>query len=128
MDNKEIFRRYQDALRRPEQLLDVLAAEFVAHDLPGAGREGLMAFRQAVNAATADEEFTISDLIAEGDRVAARMTSRSTHTGEFAGISATGKPIVFEIFEIVRISQGRIAERWVATVPGIPEILQQLRA
>ena len=56
------------------------------------------------------------------------MTSRSTHTGEFAGIAPTGKRIVFEIFEIVRINQGRIAERWVATVPSVAEILQSLRA
>jgi len=129
MDNKDLFRRYVEALGRPERLADVLAPDFVAHDLPsGGGGEALTAFRQAVKAATADQEITISDLIAEGDRVAARMTSRATHTGEFAGIAATDKPVVFEIFEIVRISQGRIAERWVATVPSIPEILAQLRA
>ncbi len=128
MNTKEVFRRYQDALRKPDMLDELLTADFVAHDLPPPnGRDALIAFREAVTRATADEKFTISDLVAEGDRVAARMTSESTHTGEFAGIPPTGKRIKFEIYEIVRVADGRIAERWVATNPSVAELMQYLR-
>jgi predicted ester cyclase len=34
------------------------------------------------------------------------------HYGEFAGIPATGRLVSIELFEIVRVAQGKIAERW----------------
>ena len=49
-----------------------------------------------------DQTLTIEDLIADEDRVAARLTAVGTHLGEFRGIPATGRRITTETFDIVR--------------------------
>ena len=129
MDNKEIFRRYVEALGKPDLLNDVLAPDFVAHDLPPPGnRDALIAFRRVVMAAFPDQKGTILDLVAEGDRVAARMSAEQTHDRPFMGVPPTGKKIKIEIYGIARIANGKIAERWVALKPSLAELVQQLRA
>ncbi|MDQ3498415.1 MAG: ester cyclase, partial [Actinomycetota bacterium] len=40
-----------------------------------------------------DLSITVEDVMAEGDRVAARITMRGTHRGEFQGITPTGKRV-----------------------------------
>ena len=75
-----------------------------------------------------DQKVTISDIVAEGDRVAARMIVEQTHDREFMGVAPTGQKITFEIYEIVRIANGRIAERWAALKPSLSELVQQLRS
>ena len=40
-----------------------------------------------------DLGITIEDVMAEGDRVAARVVMRGTHRGEFQGITPTGKRV-----------------------------------
>lgn len=119
--HKELYRRYIDALvikdgdALDRALEQVLAADFVAHDLPGGlvdGRGVLKAFRRVVHVGFPDQTLTIEDLIAEGDRVAAKLTAVGTHLGEFRGIPATGRRITTEIFDIVRVAEEKIAERW----------------
>ena len=120
-DHKDLYRRYVHALvikdgEAPDRALDqVLAADFIAHELPGGlvdGHSALKAFRRQVHIGFPDQTLTIEDLIAEGDRVAARLTAVGTHLGEFAGIPATGRRITAEIFDIVRVAEDKIAERW----------------
>jgi hypothetical protein len=44
MGHKEIFRRYVEALGKPDLLTAVLATDFVAHDIPPPGnRDALIA-------------------------------------------------------------------------------------
>lgn len=115
-DNKALFRRYLELLWHPEQLDEVLTPGFVAHDLPPgspAGPEGLKRFRHLVEQAFPDLKPTIHDIIAEGDRVAARIGLEGTHKGEFMGVAPTGRRLSTELFEIVRMEDGKIAERWV---------------
>ena len=55
----------------------------------------------------------MEDLIAEGDKVAARMIFRGTHTGgEFMGIPPSGRPFAFSATAIFRIVGGKIVEHW----------------
>ena len=51
-----------------------------------------------LRAAFPDAVVTIEDMVAEDDRVAARWTMRGTHTGEFNGIPATGRPVTMAGF------------------------------
>lgn len=120
-DHKDLCRRYIGALIiKDDEALDraldqVLAVDFVAHHLPGGlvdGRGALKAFRRQVHIGFLDQTLTIEDLIAEDDRVAARLTAIGTHLGEFRGIPATGRKITAEIFDIVRVAEEKIAERW----------------
>jgi predicted ester cyclase len=113
---KTLYRRYIDLLWVPDMLDEVLAPDFVAHDLPPGlppGREWLKAFRRIVDKAFPDLKPTIRDLIAEDDKVAARVGLEGTHRGEFMGIAPTNNKLATELFEFVRIAEGKIVERWV---------------
>jgi steroid delta-isomerase-like uncharacterized protein len=59
-----------------------------------------------------DSEFTIDEMIGEGDRVVTKKTLRGTHTGEFGGIPATGKRVTLQYVDIMRVRDGRILEHW----------------
>ncbi len=59
-----------------------------------------------------DLSITVEDVMAEGDRVAARITRRSTHRGEFQGITPTGKRVEVRAIDMFRISNGKIVEHW----------------
>ena len=41
-----------------------------------------------------------------------RLTAVGTHLGEFRGIPASGRRITAEVFDIVRVAEEKIAERW----------------
>ena len=66
----------------------------------------------AARAAFPDLRVTIEDLIAEGDKVVARVTIRATHTGEFMGIPPTGKHIETDVIDILRFADGKVIEHW----------------
>ncbi len=59
-----------------------------------------------------DLSITVEDVMAEGDRVAARVTMRGTHMGEFQGIAPTGKRVEVKAIDMFRISKGKIVEHW----------------
>jgi steroid delta-isomerase-like uncharacterized protein len=59
-----------------------------------------------------DLSITIEDVMAEGDRVAARVVMRGTHRGEFQGIAPTGKRVEVKAMDMFRISNGKIVEHW----------------
>jgi len=59
-----------------------------------------------------DLQHTVLDLIAEGDRVAARFTARGTHTGAWEGFAPTSKAIHYTGVTLARIAQGKIVEHF----------------
>jgi hypothetical protein len=58
-------------------------------------------------------QYTVENLIAEGDKVVVRWRWNATHKGEFLGIPATGKEAPMTGIAIYRVTRGRIVERWV---------------
>ena len=75
-------------------------------------RDGWTTWFQGFRSAFPDARFTVEDMIAEGDRVAARLTMRGTHSGPLNGIPATGRSVVVSGMSIERIANGRIVEGW----------------
>ena len=70
-----------------------------------------------------DLHVTVEDLIAEGDKVVGRNTVTGTHRGEFMGLPATGRSVVYDEIFIFRFVDGRIvAETW-----GVVDVFSQLR-
>jgi len=64
-------------------------------------------------AAFPDATFTIEDMVAEGDKVAYRVTIKGTHTGRpFMGVAPSGKKIEMRNTSIKRIVNGKLAESW----------------
>jgi steroid delta-isomerase-like uncharacterized protein len=59
-----------------------------------------------------DMRVTIEDLVAEGDKVAARWSVTGTHRGELMGIPATGKRVTVTGIEINRFAGGKLVEHW----------------
>jgi steroid delta-isomerase-like uncharacterized protein len=57
----------------------------------------------------------IDDVVAAGDQVAARLTFRGTHQGEYLGIPATGRSIEYVSHEFYRIADGLVAEEWICS-------------
>lgn len=59
-----------------------------------------------------DLTFTVRDLVAEGDTVAARFTVTGTHEGTFLDIESTGESFEIDGIVLTRIEDGRIVETW----------------
>lgn len=124
LDSKMLYRTYVAALtvrdtdERLERLKELLTPDFVAHDLvniaPPGDIEALSDFRARVLTAFPDQTTEFLDIIIEGDRLASRQLVVGTHQGIFQGIPPTGRQISTELFEWVRVRDGRIAERWVS--------------
>jgi steroid delta-isomerase-like uncharacterized protein len=105
---------------------EITAPNFVSHDRgnPTQDRDGVKQIVAAIKAAFPDVQFTADDVLAEGDRVAARFTMKGTQKGDFMGVPATGKAIVVTGIDIVRFENGKAVEHW-HEWSGI-ELLQQL--
>ena len=115
--NKKIVRRYQEIYNSND--LEALG-EVVSDDLltpkimPGipTGMEGAKAAHRIMLVGFPDYQTIIDDLVAEGDKVAARITMSGTNTGNFMGIPPTGKHVSFTGIYIARIANGKIVEHW----------------
>jgi len=133
--NKEVIRRLMQASDRGDlaAVEALYSPDYVDH-LPStvrsgaSSREGLRLIFEAVQRAFPDTQHIIEDLVAEGDRVAARITARGTHTGEFMGVPPSGKLVQQTNIAIYRIVDGRIAERWSYEVVGLLDQLRPARA
>lgn len=130
-ENKAIVRRCIEEMDKGNWAIfdELLVSDYVYH-MSGRPkpltREETEQFARAVSAAFPDGRTTIEDMIAEGDKVVTRYTSRGTHKGEFMGIPASGKEIVVTGICISRIAEGKIAEDW-EEFSGV-SFLQQLGA
>jgi steroid delta-isomerase-like uncharacterized protein len=130
--SKNLVRRFFDDVLNNANLAaidDLVTPDYVLHftgsPVP-VDREGHKGFVAALRAAFPDWQESIDDVIAEGDKVVARVTGRGTHRAEFMGIPATGRRVEITSINIDRIAGDRIAERWLlADVMGM---MQQLGA
>ena len=94
---------------------EIYAPDFVCHFIVGPewrGREGIKQQVTGHRTAFPDWNEHIEDIIAEGDRVVTRFTSRGTHEGEFQGFPPTGNQVTIAEVAIYRISDGMITEQW----------------
>src|ERR1041385_8097027 len=75
------------------------------------GREGLkQAFKLFWEATPGYHR--IEDQIAEGDKVATRLTSFGKHEGDLPGAPRTGNDLKMTSITIHRIAKGRLVEKW----------------
>jgi steroid delta-isomerase-like uncharacterized protein len=72
-----------------------------------AGHQG---FGRMFYAAFPDLSHTVEDTVADEGRVAVRFTLHGTHSGDFSGIPATGRPIAVSAMVVLRVADGRVAE------------------
>jgi len=110
-ENKAIVRRFVEAYnKRNLDLFDDLLAPDYFDQTSKVDSKGLKQLMNMAFKAFPDFHETIEDIIAEGDKVWARITFTGTHTGEFMGIAPTGKKITTEMVDIFRIVNGKLVE------------------
>jgi steroid delta-isomerase-like uncharacterized protein len=117
-ENKAIARRGYEAINQNnlDALDEVVAPDITDHDpAPGQapGLEGVKQWFSSVHTAFPDFRMNVEDMIAEGDKVVARVRLSGTHQGEFMGIDATGNRVTITGIDILRVNaDGKIVERW----------------
>jgi steroid delta-isomerase-like uncharacterized protein len=124
--NKQLVRRIYDAFNSGgvDLLDEAVAAGFEDHDPMPNQAPGLAGLKQSVGlfrAAFPDGEMEIDEMLADGDKVIARITLRGTQSGEFFGLPPSGKVVTAEGIELYRIEDGKIAEGWSRFAPPMNE-------
>ncbi len=130
--NKASVRRFYDEVFNKKNRAAI--GEFIDPDqvdhaaLPGTPG-GLAGAKQTIAmylTAFPDLHFTVEDIIAEGDKVVARLTVRGTQQGAFMGIPPTGKKVASTAIDINRIVDDKSVEHWIEM--DTLGLLQQLGA
>jgi len=65
-----------------------------------------------VLAGFSDYHGEIQDIVAEGDKLVARVLWTGTQDGPFLGLSPSGNKLRFSTADFFRIDQGKLAEHW----------------
>jgi steroid delta-isomerase-like uncharacterized protein len=95
------------------RVLTVVDELFASEVIVNGQRVSRPAVKQSMNrfiTAFPDLHVTITDTVAEGDKVAIWYSVQGTQTGDFEGIRATGKQARWSGADFFRIEKGRIAE------------------
>ena len=116
-DNKAHVRRGFEAVNQKNLAVfdELLTPDIVVHTA-STTNQGLEAYKQVLSmymTAFPDLHFTIEDMIADGDTVVVRYTTRGTHQGNFMGIPPTGKQVSGTGIFIDRIVNGKAVEQWI---------------
>ncbi|MFN8419885.1 MAG: nucleoside hydrolase [Anaerolineae bacterium] len=120
--NMQIVRRYYQEVwgANDGSVLDEIAAPgFISYflsDDTGSGtttemlKETIGFFHKAMP----DLTVTISDIFADGNKVAARITLRGKHTGQFFNIAPSGNPVALYMQTQITLDQGKMTEEWIS--------------
>ena len=116
--NKEISRQFYEEIinqGKLENLESIMDSNFQDHLAPQQppGIKGFVDFLKMVSTAFPDIQVSVEDILAEGDRVAVRLSVSGTHNGVLMGnIQPTGKKVKWTGIDILRIENGKIKDRW----------------
>lgn len=116
--NTALIRRHFDEIwnqRRLDLADELVDPAYHSHfPLPGqpSGIAGFTYAVQLLHTSFPDLTITVEDLIAQGDKVVARLTARGTHLGTFRSIPPTGQVVQWTGIRIFRIADGKIVEHW----------------
>jgi len=116
--NKQLVRDYFTAFPKSDEgwWARHIAPTFLRHD-PGlpfevVGPEGVKTLAEALHPGIPDMELPIEDLVAEGEKVLARLRVKGTHGGNLMGVPATGKQIDIAVLDLFQIRDGKLIEHW----------------
>ena len=119
--NKALVRRWFEEVwnkGRPEAIKEMLAEDAIVHGLsddpatPLRGPADFLPFHTKFRDAFPNIDVIVEDVVAEGDRVAARCSVKGKHEGDGLGFIATGATSEFDGIVIVRIKDGMLVEGW----------------
>ncbi|WP_341315677.1 ester cyclase [Paraburkholderia sp. IMGN_8] len=93
---------------------------------PFIGPHGYMEILGMMRSGFPDIHWTLEEMVAENDTVAARFIMRGTHQATFFGVPASGKKIQVQAVNFYRFSNGKIVEE--RGQPDLLALLQQIGA
>jgi steroid delta-isomerase-like uncharacterized protein len=126
--HKDFFKEFVQFINTAdENLAQQLISPLAKFHVPGQpeplqGPKGYLMIIAMMRSGFPDIQWTLEDLITEGDKAAARFTMRGTHNGEFFGVPPTGKVIVVQAINFYRLANEQIIEEH-----GQPDMLGLLR-
>jgi steroid delta-isomerase-like uncharacterized protein len=116
-DNKALVRRWFEEVwnkGRAGAINEMIADHSMVYGL-GAdlrGPEAFKPFHTAFRSAFPDIHVELDEIIAEGDRVAARWTATGTHQGDGLGFPATGRKVRFTGMSFLQTEGDRFVAGW----------------
>ena len=119
--NKALVQRWFDEVwnkGRADAIDELFDENGIAHGLsddpenPIKGPQNFRPFHTVFREPFPNMMIVVEDMVAEGDKVAARCSVRARHEGNFFGKDATDSPVDFTGIAIVRIYNGKIVEAW----------------
>ena len=120
-ENKELiydFLKESNSLQGDPARMDAFFQKFyspniLAHQTSGDIESSkYQQYLQGMFTAFPDAEFTMDDVLAEGDKVVFRSSWSGTHQGAIQRIPPTGKKVTVKTIVINRIIDGKIVELW----------------
>jgi len=114
--NKAAMRRFVEFINTgSEKLAEELISPDAVFHVPGraepmGGPAGYLAVIGMMRGGFPDIQWTLEEMIAEDDKLAARFTTRGTHRDTFFGIPPTGKTIAVQAMNFYRLSGGQFIE------------------
>jgi steroid delta-isomerase-like uncharacterized protein len=130
--NKIVMRRFLEFINTASVSLaqELISPDAIFH-VPGSpepmrGPAGYLAIIGMMRGGFPDIRWAVEEMVAEGDKVAARFTMRGTHQGTFFGVPPTGKTIAVQAVNIYRLSSGQFVEEH--GQPDMLGLLQQIGA
>ena len=138
----ELVRALFDAVNSddPARMDELLARSFLSYDLHGTrSRTGLKRYLEELRQSFSELRFEVHEnvgVLVEGDLVALRTVITGTHSGDYAGVPATGRPIQTSASHIFRVRDDRIVEHWpvvdtyrilatIGAIPGVASVFQE---
>jgi predicted ester cyclase len=128
--NKAVVTRFNNeflAQGNFDVLKEIVADDFINRTavapIPG-NVEGLKQFIGMLHKGFSNIDIDIHEQVEENDIVATRKSIRATHTGEIMGHQPTGKEVVFNVMDFVRLRDGKYIEHWGQN--NIMQVIQQL--
>lgn len=115
--NKAIIQKlYNEALNKRDQ---ALTKQLVGEEYTGPrglkGAAGFWAPLQPLLEAFPDMQWTVEEMLEEGEKVTVQFTTHGTHTGTFNGLPPTGKKITGNGIGFFQFKEGRIISGQVHT-------------
>jgi predicted ester cyclase len=139
----ELARAFVDAINNQNSALfdEVLARNFMSSAVDGVrSRTGTKKYFAALRNSFADMHVGVHEnlgVLVENDLVALRTIAAGTHTGDYAGVAATGKQIQTSISHFFRVRDDQLSEHWqvmdtyrilvkIGAIPGVAAVFQQM--
>ena len=109
---------YEEALNKGnlEVVDEIISPNYIRHGLAPGAPHGPASTKQVftmMRTAFPDLRTAVEPVVGEGDMVAAQLTHRGTHKGEFRGIAPTGKQAAWTTIGIYRFAGNKLKEAWI---------------